>query len=160
MIILGIDPGTTRIGFGVISEEKGKLSLIDYGVIEGKSKQKISDSILENCKKLSKIIKKYKPEVAGIEKIFFSKNIKTGIDVAQSRGALILELAKASIKITELSPSEIKSSVTGYGLADKRSVSKVAAMILGVKDGLKGYDDASDAVAIAIATVFTKKFGE
>ncbi|MHB9019257.1 MAG: crossover junction endodeoxyribonuclease RuvC [Minisyncoccota bacterium] len=160
MIILGIDPGTTRIGFGIISEEGGKLKLIDYGVIEGRSKQEISVCILENCKKLSKLIKKYKPEVAGIEKIFFSKNIKTGIDVAQSRGALILELAKAGIKIRELSPSEIKSSVTGYGLADKKSVSKVAAMILGIKDGLKGYDDASDAVAIAIATIFTKSFGE
>lgn len=159
MIILGIDPGTTRIGFGVISEENGKLKLIDYGVIEGRSKQEISVCVLENCQKLSKIIKKYKPEVAGIEKIFFAKNIKTGIDVAQSRGALILELAKAGIKIKELSPSEIKSSVTGYGLADKRSVSKVAAMILGIKDGLKGYDDASDAVAIAIATAFSKTFG-
>ena len=95
-----------------------------------------------------------------IVKIFFAKNIKTGIDVAQSRGALNLELAKAGIKIRELSPSEIKSSVTGYGLADKRSVSKMAAMILGIKDGLKGYDDASDAVAIAIATAFSKKFGE
>lgn len=160
MIIIGIDPGTTRIGFGIISEKSGKLSLIDYGIIEGKSKQEISVSILENCKKLSKIIKKYKPEVAGIEKIFFAKNIKTGIDVAQNRGALILELAKAGIKIRELSPSEIKSSVTGHGLADKKSVSKVASIILGIKDGLKGYDDASDAVAIAIATAFCKNFGE
>lgn len=160
MTIIGIDPGTTRIGFGIISEEKGKLKLIDYGIIEGRSKQEISVCVLENCKKLSTIIKKYKPEVAGIEKIFFAKNIKTGIDVAQSRGALILELAKAGIKIRELSPSEIKSSVTGYGLADKKSVSKVASMILGIKDGLKGYDDASDAVAIAIATAFTKEYGE
>ncbi len=160
MTIIGIDPGTTRIGFGVISEQGGKLNLIDYGIIEGRAKQQISVCILENCQKLSKIIKKYKPKVAGIEKIFFAKNIKTGIDVAQSRGALILELAKAGIKIKELSPSEIKSSVTGYGLADKKSVSKVAAMILGIKDGLKGYDDASDAVAIAIATAFSKEFGE
>ena len=160
MIILGIDPGTTRIGFGIISEISGKLNLIDYGVIESESKQEISVCILGNCKKLSKIIKKYKPEVAGIEKIFFAKNIKTGIDVAQSRGALILELAKAGIKIRELSPSEIKSSVTGYGLSDKKSVSKVASMILGIKGGLKGYDDASDAVAIAIATAFTRTYFE
>ena len=160
MIILGIDPGTTRIGFGVVSEQSGKLSLIDYGVIEGKSKQKISVSILENCKQLSKIIKKYKPGLAGIEKIFFVKNIKTGIDVAQSRGAFILELAKAGIKICELGPSEIKSAVAGHGLADKKSVSKVTAMILGLKEGLKGYDDASDAVAIAVATALSKNFEE
>jgi len=165
MIILGIDPGTTRIGFGVISEEsepgKGKtLKLINYGVIEGKSNEELSISICENCKKLSEIIKKYKPDIAGIEKIFFSKNVKTGIAVAQNRGALILELVKAGIKIKELSPSEIKSLVTGYGMADKKAVSKMASTILGMKEKLKGYDDASDAVAIAIATVFSKNFGE
>lgn len=160
MIILGIDPGTTRIGFGVISKKKNELSLVDYGVIEGKSKEELSKAIFENCKNLSKIIKKYKPDIAGIEKIFFSKNVKTGIAVAQNRGALILELVNAGVKVKELSPSEIKISVTGYGLADKRAVSKMAAMILGVKEGLKGYDDASDAVAIAIATAFTKEYGK
>jgi len=165
MIILGIDPGTTRIGFGVISEEsvKGegkKFKLIDYGVIEGAPKTELSVSISENSKKLLKIIKKYKPEVAGIEKIFFAKNVKTGIAVAQNRGALILELVNNGIKIKELSPSEIKSLVTGYGLADKKAVAKMAAIILGVKEGLKGHDDASDAVAIAIAASLSKNFGE
>jgi crossover junction endodeoxyribonuclease RuvC len=160
MIILGIDPGTTRIGFGIISEEGKKLSLIDYGVIESAPKQEAAKSIPENCKKLAIIIKKYKPEIAGIEKLYFAKNIKTGISVAQTRGALILELAKENIKIKELSPSEIKSSIAGYGLADKKAVAKMATVILGLKKGLKGYDDASDAVAIAIATAFSKKFEE
>jgi crossover junction endodeoxyribonuclease RuvC len=154
MIILGIDPGTTRTGFGIISKENGKLSLLDYGVIEGKPKQEISKSISENCKKLEIIIQKYKPKIAGIEKIYFSKNVKTGIDVAQSRGALILELTKAKIKIHELNPSTIKSSITGYGMADKKAVSKMAAIIVNAKEGLKGYDDASDAVAIAITASF------
>lgn len=163
MIILGIDPGTTRIGFGIISEESisgegKKMKLIDYGVIEGKSKEELTKLISENCKQLDKIIKKYKPDIAGIEKIFFSKNVKTGIAVAQNRGALILELTKNNIKIKEMSPSEIKSLVTGYGMADKKAVSKMASMILGIKEGLKGYDDASDAVAIAIATVLSKKY--
>lgn len=158
MIILGIDPGTTRIGFGFISEENKTLKLIDYGVIEGKSKEKTAESISANCKKLAALIKKYKPEIAGIEKIFFSKNIKTGISVAQMRGALILELTKENIKIKELSPSEIKNLVAGYGFADKKAVAKMAALTLGVKNGLKGYDDASDAVAIAIATSFSKNY--
>ena len=158
MIILGIDPGTTRIGFGVLSEENKKLKLLDYGVIEGKSKEKPAESISANCKKLAQIIKKYKPDIAGIEKIFFSKNIKTGISVAQTRGALILELTKENIKVVELSPSEIKSLVAGYGFADKKAVAKMAALTLGLKTGLKGYDDASDAVAIAIATSFSKNY--
>ena len=165
MIILGIDPGTTRIGFGVISEESipgegKKLKLIDYGIIEGKSKEELSKAILENSKKLSEIIKKYKPDIAGIEKIFFSKNVKTGIAVAQNRGALILELVNNGVKVKELSPSEIKSLVTGYGMADKKAVSKMASTILELKEGLKGYDDASDAVAIAIATSLSKNYGE
>jgi len=160
MIILGIDPGTTRIGFGIISEERKKLSLIGYGVIESSPKQETAKSISDNCKKLAEIIKKYKPEIAGIEKIFFAKNIKTGISVAQTRGALILELTKKNIKIKELSPSEIKKSVTGYGFADKKSVAKMASAILDVKEGLKGHDDASDAVAIAIAVALTKEYGE
>jgi crossover junction endodeoxyribonuclease RuvC len=158
MTILGIDPGTTRVGFGIISEEKGKLKLIDYGVIESAPKQELVKSISENCKKISEIIKKYKPDMAGIEKLYFSKNVKTGISVAQNRGAIILELAKENIKIKELSPSEIKSSVAGYGLADKKAVAKMAAIILGIKEGLKGYDDASDAVAIAIAASFSKEY--
>ena len=158
MIILGIDPGTTRIGFGIISEEGKKLKLIDYGVIESAPKQEAAKSISENCKKLSEIIKKYNPEVAGIEKLYFAKNVKTGISVAQTRGALILELAQKNIKVKELSPSEIKSSVAGYGAADKKAVAKMAAIILGLKEGLKGYDDASDAVAIAIAAAFSKEY--
>lgn len=160
MIILGVDPGSSRIGYGIISEEGKKLKLLDYGIIESKPKQEPSAVISENCKKLSEIIKKYKPKIAGIEKIFFAKNIKTGISVAQNRGALILELTKTGIKIREFSPSEIKSSITGYGLADKKAVSKMAAIILNIKEGLKGYDDASDAVAIAIAAAFSKNFGE
>lgn len=158
MIILGIDPGTTRIGFGVISEEGKKLSLIDYGVIESAPKQEAAKSISENCAKLAKILKKFKPKIAGIEKIYFAKNIKTGISVAQTRGALILELTKENIKVKEFSPSEIKSSVAGYGFADKKAVAKMAATILGLKEKLKGYDDASDAVAIAIATAFAKTY--
>jgi crossover junction endodeoxyribonuclease RuvC len=165
MIIIGIDPGSTRIGYGIISEDSvsgqgKKLKLLDYGVIESKPNQEPCAVISENCKKLAEIIKKYKPEIAGIEKIFFAKNIKTGISVAQNRGALILELTKTNIKIREFSPSEIKSAITGYGMADKKAVSKMAGIILNVKEGLKGYDDASDAVAIAITAVFSKNYGE
>ena len=147
MIILGIDPGSARIGFGIISGTK-KLELLDCGIL--KIKEKESDKrLLEVSKELSKILKKYNPDVAGIEKIYFSKNVKTGIAVAQTRGAIILEIAKNGIPIKEFSPSEIKSAITGYGLADKKAVAKMAAKILNA-DKLTGFDDASDALAIAI----------
>lgn len=155
MIILGIDPGSTRIGFGIISGNKN-LELIDYGVIEVKRKE--TALLLEEiAKKISALIKKYKPALAGIEKIYFAKNVKTGIEVAQARGAIILEISKYQIPIKEFSPSEVKISVTNYGLADKKAVSKMVSKILNIKK-LKGFDDASDALAIAITTAMHKEF--
>ena len=147
MIIIGIDPGSTRIGYGVIKSGR-KLELIDYGVIE--VKRKTADKmLLEISKGISNLIKKHNPSAVGIEKIYFSKNIKTGIEVAQARGAIILEIARNQIPIKEFSPSEIKLGVTNYGMADKKAVAKMTAKILGV-ESLSGFDDASDALAIAI----------
>ena len=148
MKILGIDPGSIRVGYGIISGNK-KLLLVDYGVIEAERKK--SDALIsEIAGKISELIKKYKPDLVGIEKIYFSKNVKTGIEVAQTRGAIILEVTKYKIPIVELSPSEVKLAVTGYGLSDKKGVAKMVAKILNTEK-LVGFDDASDALAIAIA---------
>ena len=148
MITLGIDPGSIRVGYGIISGNK-KLLLVDYGVIEAERKK--SDALIsEIAGKISELIKKYKPDLVGIEKIYFSKNVKTGIEVAQTRGAIILEVTKYKIPIVELSPSEVKLAVTGYGLSDKKGVAKMVAKILNTEK-LVGFDDASDALAIAIA---------
>lgn len=151
MTILGIDPGSNRIGYGIIKKNK-ILKLIDCGVI-GIDRKKADDQILENAKKLSELIKKYQPALIGIEKLYFSKNVKTGMAVAQTRGALILEISKYNLPVKEYSPSEVKLAVTGYGLADKKAVAKMVGIILSVQgDGLKKHDDATDALAIAITT--------
>jgi len=157
MIILGIDPGSTRIGFGIIRSDKN-LSLIDYGVIEIKRK-KIDQLIKEITERISELISKYEPSLAGIEKIYFSKNTKTAIEVAQARGAIISEIAKHEIIVKEYSPSEIKLSVTGYGLADKKAVAKMVAKILNIEK-VSGFDDASDALAIAITTSQKQEWGD
>ncbi|MDP3999456.1 MAG: crossover junction endodeoxyribonuclease RuvC [bacterium] len=150
MIILGIDPGSTRIGYGVIETAKG-LSLIDCGII-GTDLKSPNDQLLENVQRLSSLMKKYRPAIVSIEKIYFSKNVKTGIAVAQTRGALIAEISRYKTPIKELGPSEIKLAVTGYGFADKKAVAKMVKLILKIKDDrLKGYDDLTDALAIAIA---------
>jgi crossover junction endodeoxyribonuclease RuvC len=149
MIILGIDPGSTRIGYGVIAGPR-KLELIDYGTINNK-REETSKLISNISVKISELIRKHQPDIVGIEKLYFSKNVKTGIEVAQARGAIISEVAKAGIPLKEFGPSEIKLSVTNYGLADKKAVSKMAAKILGVEK-ISGFDDASDALAIAITT--------
>ncbi len=160
MVILGIDPGSTRIGYGIIDSERD-LSAVAYGVIEISRKNISSDlgqhgsrnelaQLLQKASAgLRKLIDTYQPEKVGIEKLYFTKNVKTGIEVAQARGALINELARYQIPIEEFTPSEIKKAVTGYGNADKKSVSKMVSKILHIGE-VKGYDDASDALAVAI----------
>ncbi len=158
MIILGIDPGSTRIGYGIISTGR-ELSMVAYGVIEIDRKKislschgshnELAQLLQQASAGLRELITTYQPEKIGIEKLFFTKNVKTGIEVAQARGALINEMAHYQIPIEEYTPSEIKLSVTGYGNADKKSVAKMVAKILRM-DSVKGYDDASDALAVAI----------
>ncbi len=147
MIILGIDPGSTRIGYGIIAGPQ-KLELLDYGVIELKRKE-APRLILDIGNQISRLIKKYNPDLIGIEKLYFAKNVKTGIEVAQARGAILLEIAKSGIPIKEFGPSEVKLAVTNYGMADKKSVAKMVSKILRVQE-LPGLDDAIDGLAIAI----------
>ncbi len=158
MKILGIDPGTSRIGFGLIETDglpgqdligQGGLRLISYGTIEAKEKTLLG-KIGGATAQFKKLIAELKPDYAAIEKIFFAKNQKTAMAVAQARGALLSILLEKEIPLMEFSPTEVKSQVAGYGLADKKGVAKIVKMILKLEE-LPGYDDASDALAIAIA---------
>ena len=152
MKILGIDPGTTRIGYGLI--ERGReLKLLEYGVIEVRSKTE-PNKLLELAKKLSGLIDALKPELAGVEKLYFAKNKKTALAVAQARGVILYLLLKKNILIQELRPGDVKIAVTGYGLAGKTAVKRMVKKILKIDD-LEGYDDASDALAIAITTAYS-----
>jgi len=152
MIILGIDPGTTIIGYGIIEKNNNSLKLIDYGVIKT---EKISQSekISIINKELNKIIKKYNPAVAGIETLFFSTNKKTALAVAEARGAIMLTLKQNSIPVREFSPNNIKATVSGYGKSDKKSMEKVVSLSLGIKESDLP-DDAFDALAVALRTSF------
>ncbi len=152
MIILGIDPGTTIVGFGVIEKNKGKTRLIDYGVIRtGKVSQ--SEKLLAIDKDLGKLIKKYRPDAAGLETLFFSTNKKTALQVAEARGAIMLALAKSNVVIKEFSPNNIKMTVSGYGQSDKKSMERVVSLNLGIKASSLP-DDAFDALAIALRASF------
>ncbi|MDP3901713.1 MAG: crossover junction endodeoxyribonuclease RuvC [bacterium] len=148
MKILGIDPGTNRIGYGLINDRP--LKLIDYGVLE--IKERSSKKFLLLAEGLERLITDFKPDFAGVEKIYFAKNQKTAIEVAQARGIILYLLLKNKIAFAEYGPQEIKSAVTGYGLADKKAVAKLVAKLLQI-DKLHGHDDASDALAIAITAV-------
>lgn len=142
MIILGIDPGTTRIGFGIIRQDKNNLVCIDYGVIT-----QPTPALVIN--KLSQIIKTYKPEVAAVEKLFFFKNNKTIITVSEMRGVIMASLALNNIPIREFTPLQVKQAVSSYGRAGKDQVQQMVRLILSMKEIAKP-DDAADGLAIAI----------
>ncbi|MBI5306064.1 crossover junction endodeoxyribonuclease RuvC [Candidatus Wolfebacteria bacterium] len=151
MLILGIDPGSTRVGYGLIKKEKNDLKLIKSGLLKISSKDKIQ-RLLEIESQFSKLLESNRPDLVVMEKIFFMKNLKTALEVAQSRGVLTLIVAKHKISLLELAPSEIKTAVTGYGRADKKSVAKMVVLILKLKiEEIKGPDDITDAIATAIA---------
>ena len=148
MIILGIDPGTRRVGFGLIEKEGSYLRLIDAGLLKISSVKDV-DALGEIKEGLEKIFADYEPEVLAIEKLFFAKNRKTALQVAEARGVVLLAAKENDLKIKEFSPSEVKSALTGYGSADKKAVLKMVGLRL-KNPGLNIVDDAADALALAI----------
>lgn len=156
MIALGIDPGTRRVGYGVV-ECGGKngnatgannAQFIAAGILTITATDDVP--ALEEIKKgIDALIKKYKPDVVAIEKLFFAKNTKTALAVAQARGVILLATKERGVRIKEYTPNEVKLGVTGYGSADKKAVLKMVRLILGKHD-LAVIDDASDALALAI----------
>ncbi len=155
MIILGIDPGTTRLGFGVISKEGGILRYIASGVI-GVNKTDVYSKLKKIEEDLGGVIKKYRPVVCGVEKLFFAKNTKTALAVSEARGVIVLVVGNNKIPIEEYTPNEIKSAVAGYGNADKKVIEKMVGLILKDKN-IRGLDDVFDALAIAIRVSFDIK---
>lgn len=148
MIALGIDPGTRRIGYGVVKAEGGTITFIVAGILSIKSADDVG-ALVETKKEMDKLFKKYKPDAVAIEKLFFAKNQKTALAVAQARGVILLAAQESGTRIKEYAPNEVKLGVAGYGFADKKAMLKMVRLILGKQD-LKVIDDASDALALAI----------
>ena len=146
--ILGIDPGSRRIGYGVIEKSGSELTLLAANLFKIKSKDDMG-ALLETKQEIDKLIKIHKPDLLAIEKLYFAKNRKTGLEVAQARGAVILSALEHKIKIKEYAPNEIKMNLTGYGFSDKKAVAKMVRLIL-KKPDFEVIDDVSDAVGIAI----------
>ncbi len=151
MIFLGIDPGTTTIGFALLEKENNRIRVIEYGVIETPPKLALPEKILLLYKDLEELLETYQPMTVGIEKLFFFRNITNGIDVAQARGAILYCLASRGIPIQEFTPLQIKRAVTGNGRAEKKQMQKAIQMILKLREIPKP-DDAADALGIAYIT--------
>ncbi len=150
MVVLGIDPGSVRVGYGLITQKGGVFFYVTSGLLP------IPDSnqgtqLLALERSLEKLLHTVtQPDVAVIEKLFLTKNKKTAMCVAQARGVIIKTLSAHKIPIEELSPPSIKLAVTGSGVADKKAIAKMVSLILKI-DVSKRIDDETDALAIAIA---------
>ena len=149
MRILGIDPGSTSMGYALIEADRNRLVPLLYGTTKIRAKDLLG-KLASIRGELTALLSKHKPEVAGIEKLFFAANKKTALEVAQARGVIIISLLEHQLPILEFTPAQVKIAVTNYGGADKLMVRKMVLQLLKLQD-IKADDNAIDALAVAIA---------
>jgi len=149
VIILGIDPGLATTGYGVVAFEKGKASLIDYGVIKTPAGLPLPDRLLLISQLFSKVLTAFTPQCVAVEELFFNTNTTTAMAVAQSRGVILLKAKEAGLLVSSYTPLQVKLAICGYGKADKRQVQYMVKQLLNMAKIPKP-DDAADALGIAI----------
>lgn len=152
MRVLGIDPGTAIVGYGVIDFEKGKYKVIDFGCIYTDKDLAMEQRLCEIYDQLTELIKKFAPDQMAVEELFYFKNNKTVISVGQARGVILLCGQQNNIKIQGYTPLQVKMGITGYGKAEKKQVQLMVQKFLGMKEIPKP-DDAADALAIAFTHI-------
>ena len=157
-LALGIDPGTATTGYGLVRlMPDGELAAVSFGVILTPKEASDSARLVMLFDELNKILKKHKPDTAAVEKLFFARNVSTGITVGQARGVVLLALEKAAIPTYEYSPNEVKQAVAGYGHAEKRQMQEMVRTLLQLEKIPKP-DDAADALAVAITHLNTARY--
>lgn len=157
--ILGIDPGTATTGWAVVEEKKGESKLIACGCVNTSKINSDADRLVEIGKDIEALLEKYKPAEAAIEDLFFFKNLKTAITVAQARGVILYEIKKNCIPLFSYTPLQVKQALTGYGRADKNQMQEMVKSILKLRRIPKP-DDAADAVAIAICHLNSRRMNK
>ena len=156
MRILGIDPGIAIVGYGIIEYKNNKFNVIDYGTIITPSNMKIEKRLERIYIGVDTLIKNYNIEEVGVEELFFNKNVKTAITVAQSRGVILLVCSHNNKPIYEYTPLQVEQGVVGYGRANKAQVQQMVASLLKLKEIPKP-DDVADALAVAICHAHANK---
>ncbi|MFH0739542.1 MAG: crossover junction endodeoxyribonuclease RuvC [bacterium] len=158
MTIMGIDPGTATTGFGIIKKDRSNFLMLDYGVIATSPKETASKRLEKIFQEISLILKKHKPNLVVVEKLYFFKNLKTAMPVAEARGVILLATQQNKIKLIELTPLEVKMGICGYGRAEKQQVQKMVKEILKLEKIPKP-DDSADALALAICGALKLRCG-
>jgi crossover junction endodeoxyribonuclease RuvC len=149
MRVLGIDCGTEKTGYGIIESDGRRHRLIAAGVVRTKPRDPLASRLLVIAEGLREVIQKHAPEVAAVEAVFHAANTKTALKLAHARGVALLSVAESGLECAEYSPLEVKTSVVGYGQAEKSQVQLMVTSLLGLEEQIKS-QDANDAVAVAI----------
>jgi crossover junction endodeoxyribonuclease RuvC len=149
VIILGIDPGTAALGYGIIERNGGRLRAIDYGCLVTSPDLAMPERLLAIHALLDDLISLHQPAVVAVERLFFSKNAQTAMAVGQARGVVLLAAAQHGRPVQEATPNEVKSAIAGYGAADKEQVQRMVQLVLGMSERPRP-DDAADALAVAV----------
>ena len=149
MIVLGIDPGTAALGWGIVERTGSRLRMVDAGCLETSATLPLPERLLAIHTLVVDLIELHEPQLLAVERLFFSKNAQTAFAVGQARGVVLLAGAAAGVPVREATPNEVKIAVTGYGAADKEQVGRMVAVCLSLAEPPRP-DDAADALAVAI----------
>jgi crossover junction endodeoxyribonuclease RuvC len=149
MIVLGIDPGTAALGYGILERTGGRLRSVDYGCVTTTPDRSLPDRLNAIHQAVTELIELHRPAIVGIERLFFSRNAQTAFAVGQARGVVLLAAAQHGLRVCEAAPNVVKTAVAGYGSADKEQVSRMVQIVLEL-DERPWPDDAADALAVAI----------
>jgi crossover junction endodeoxyribonuclease RuvC len=158
MIVLGIDPGTAALGWGIVEAKGGRIRAVDSGCLITKPDASLPQRLLAIHGLLDELIALHRPDILAVERLFFSRNVQTALAVGQARGVVLLAAAQAEVPVREATPSEVKVAVTGSGTADKEQVGRMVAVCLGLAEAPRP-DDTSDALAIAIWAAHAERPG-
>lgn len=156
-IILGIDPGTAITGWGVVTERRGTLQSLGFGVIRTPSTDPLPARLVTIYDELQALLQHHQPDAVAVEELFFSKNARTALSVGHARGVVLLTVAQHRAPLFHYKPSQVKQAVTGYGAADKRQIQEMVKLLLGFET-LPQPDDAADALAIAICHLHSSSY--
>ncbi len=156
MIVLGIDPGTAALGYGIVERSGGRLREIDHGCLETSPDLSLPERLLAIHSLVDELIALHQPHLVAVERLFFSKNVQTAFAVGQARGVVLLAAAQHGAAVREATPNEVKSAVAGYGAADKEQVSRMVQLVLGMSERPRP-DDAADALAVATWAANTER---
>ncbi len=157
MIVIGIDPGLATVGFGVIRSEDNCVTPLSYGCIRTSPEKQTPQRLLDIYTEINELFEKYSPEIIAMEKLFFTNNVTSAMNVSEARGVIFLAAQQKGIPVVEYTPAQVKQAITGSGRADKRQMQEMITRLLGL-DELPRPDDAADGLSIALCHINARKY--